>query len=255
MLKWVKISSLSIRNMQTQPSRIDIWKMFNRIAPRYDLLNRILSLGLDGPWRSRVGKYLQGEKNLKVLDLATGTGDLLLALFSSNGNIASAVGLDMSPEMLAIAEKKIARCNLANSINLVLADISEIPFSDGSFDAVTMAFGIRNVPDIDTALRQMHRVLKPGGMALVLEFSLPENIVMRKLFLLYLRTFVPAIGAILSGDHKAYRYLNKTVETFLSREELCQAMRNAGFGNVNVVPMTFGVACIYYGEKLASGSF
>ncbi len=238
-------------NAQTQPSREDIWKMFDRIASRYDLLNRILSLGLDGSWRRRVGKYLPEGKNLKILDLATGTGDLLLALFSSENKISSAVGLDMSSEMLAIAEKKITKNNLRDSIGLVRADAVQIPFPDYSFDAVTIAFGIRNVPDINIALKQMYRVLKPQGRILILEFSLPENIVMRNLFLLYLRTFVPAVGAIISGDYKAYRYLNKTVETFLSRGELCRAMRNAGFNNVNVVPMTFGVACIYYGEKSA----
>jgi demethylmenaquinone methyltransferase/2-methoxy-6-polyprenyl-1,4-benzoquinol methylase len=238
--------------MQTQISRVDVWKMFDRIAPRYDILNRILSLGLDSGWRRRVGKYLPEEKHLKILDLATGTGDLLLALYSNSGNISSAVGLDLSAEMLAIAEKKITRRNLSNSINLVLADVAQIPFPENSFDAVTIAFGIRNVTDINIALRQISRVLKPGGRVIILEFSLPENIVMRKLFLLYLRTFVPAVGAIICGDYKAYRYLNKTVETFLSREELCQAMRNAEFINVNVVPMTFGVACIYYGDKPAS---
>jgi demethylmenaquinone methyltransferase/2-methoxy-6-polyprenyl-1,4-benzoquinol methylase len=238
--------------MQIQPSRVDIWKMFDRIAPRYDLLNRILSLGLDGFWRRRVGKYLPEKKHLKVLDLATGTGDLLLALFSSNGNISSAVGLDMSPEMLAIAEKKIAKHNLRNAVSLVRADAAEIPFADGSYDAVTVAFGIRNVPDANAVLKKMYRVLKSGGRTLILEFSLPENIVMKKLFLLYLRTFVPAVGAVISGDYKAYRYLNKTVETFLSREELCQAMRNAGFVNVTVAAMTFGVAYIYCGDKPAS---
>jgi demethylmenaquinone methyltransferase/2-methoxy-6-polyprenyl-1,4-benzoquinol methylase len=190
-------------------------------------------------------------KNLKVLDLATGTGDLLLALFAGSANIASAVGLDMSAKMLAIAEKKIARLNLSNSIDLVRADASEIPFADGSFDAVTVAFGIRNVPDINLALRQMYRVLKISGRVIILEFSLPENIMMRNLVLLYLRTFVPAVGAVIAANYKAYRYLDETVETFLSREELCQAIRNAGFTNVKVVPMTFGVTCIYYGDKSA----
>jgi demethylmenaquinone methyltransferase/2-methoxy-6-polyprenyl-1,4-benzoquinol methylase len=241
--------------MQSNPSRINVWKMFDRIAPRYDLLNRILSLGLDGPWRRRVGKYLPEGKNVRVLDLATGTGDLLLALFSSENKISSAVGLDMSAEMLAIAEKKIVKSNLQDSISFVRADAAQIPFPENSFDAVTMAFGIRNVSDIDMALRQMQRVLKPSGQALILEFSLPENIVMRNLFLLYLRTFVPLVGAIISGDCNAYRYLNKTVETFLSREELCQAMRNAGFINVKVAPMTFGVACIYCGGKPARQVF
>jgi demethylmenaquinone methyltransferase/2-methoxy-6-polyprenyl-1,4-benzoquinol methylase len=235
--------------MQLQPSRVDVWKMFDRIAPRYDLLNRILSLGLDGPWRRRARKYLPKGKNLKVLDLATGTGDLLLALFSNKNKISSAVGLDMSEEMLAIAENKIAGSNLQDLISLVRADAAEIPFADNNFDTVTIAFGIRNVPDINITLGQMYRVLKPSGRVLILEFALPENIVIKNLFLIYLRTFVPAIGALVSGDYKAYRYLNKTVETFLCREELCRAMRNAGFINVKVVPMTFGVACIYCGEK------
>ncbi len=156
-----------------------------------------------------------------------------------------------APEKSQRSRPTYSRQNLQNAVSLVRADAAEIPFTDGSFDAVIIAFGIRNVTDINIALRQICQVLKPGGRAIILEFSLPENIVIRKLFLLYLRTFVPAVGAVISGDYKAYRYLNKTVETFLNREELCQAMRNAEFINVNVVPMTFGVACIYYGDKPA----
>jgi demethylmenaquinone methyltransferase / 2-methoxy-6-polyprenyl-1,4-benzoquinol methylase len=233
----------------TQPSRIGVWKMFDRIAPRYDILNRILSFGLDISWRRRVARCLPDRKDLKVLDLATGTGDLPLSLLSNSQNIASIVGLDMSPEMLAIAERKIAKQNLRNVIGLVHADAVEIPFADNSFDAVTIAFGIRNVPDINIALREMYRVLKPAGKIIILEFSLPENIVMKTLFLLYLKTFVPVVGAIISGDYKAYRYLNKTVETFLSRKELCLLMQNAGFMNVNIIPMTSCIACIYCGDK------
>ncbi len=236
----------------SQNCRTNIWKMFDRIAPRYDILNRILSLGLDMSWRYKTGKYLNSNKGLKILDLATGTGEMLIAMLSSNQNISYAVGLDMSPKMLAIAEKKITGLNLAHRARLIQADVAKIPFAENSFDIVTTAFGIRNVPDVAAALAEMHRVLKPGGRAIILEFSLPENIVLRKLFLLYLRIFVPAVGAIISGDYWAYRYLNKSVETFLSREELCQIMRSAGFTNVNVAPMTFGVACIYYGDKPAS---
>ena len=251
MLRWVKYKC-SDHNKQSQPSRVGIWKMFDRIAPRYDLLNKILSLGLDGFWRRRAGKYLPERKDLRVLDLATGTGDLLLMLLANHKNISSAVGLDMSPEMLAIAEKKIAGHNLQGSISLVCADITEIPFPENSFDAVTIAFGIRNVSDVNIALSQTYRVLKPGGRVIILEFSLPDNSLMKNLFLLYLRTFVPAVGAIISGDSEAYRYLNKTVETFLSREELCKYMQNAGFISVNAVPITFGTVCIYNGEKSVS---
>lgn len=237
--------------MQIQPSRIDSWKMFGRISPRYDLLNGLLSLGLDGSWRRSIGKYLPQRKDLKILDLATGTGGLLLAILSNTDNIASAVGLDMSAKMLAIAENKIAERNLQNSISLVRADAAEIPFTENSFDAVTMAFGIRNVVDVNLVLKQMYKVLKPNGKAVILEFALPENFLLKKIFLFYLRIFVPAIGAIISGDRGAYKYLNQTVETFLTRKELQLAMKDAGFSNLNVVPMTFGVACIYCGDKPA----
>jgi len=235
--------------MESGPSHIDIYKMFDRIAGRYDLLNGILSFGLDSLWRRSAAKYLKPKNSLEVLDLATGTGDLLISLISHQQNIRHAVGIDMSENMLTIAKKKIGSANLSDRITLIRADTARIPFADNSFDAVTIAFGIRNMPDIDIILKEMYRVLRPSGTALILEFALPEKTFLRKLFLFYLRNIVPFVGGVISGNRNAYRYLNQTIETFPFGEDFCNIMRKAGFANTKTTPLTFGIACLYTGDK------
>lgn len=238
-------------------SRIGIDRMFDRIAPRYDLLNRILSFGTDVLWRRRLAGLLnsstafatKGRRNLKILDVATGTGDLLLSLFSAGVDISSSIGIDISAKMLAIAEKKIRFRNAAGGITLKQANACKVPFADNSFDVVTIAFGIRNVADAAAGLKEMHRVLKPDGKVLILEFSIPQNRLIRSFYLLYLRNIVPLVGRILSGDGYAYRYLGRTIEAFPSGDDFCAIVRTAGFVNVKPIPMTFGVATIYKGEK------
>jgi demethylmenaquinone methyltransferase/2-methoxy-6-polyprenyl-1,4-benzoquinol methylase len=237
-------------SINTELSRVDSYKMFDRIAGRYDLLNRIFSLGLHSRWRRKVADYLPKGDNLKLLDLATGTGDLLLKLVSKSSKISSTVGLDMSANMLEIAKHKILARNLSEGVNLVRADAVEVPFGDNSFDVATIAFGIRNVTDVSTALKQMHRVLKPGGRAIVLEFSLPKNFLLRKLYLFYLRNIIPFFGSLISADSYAYRYLGRTIETFPFGRDFCVLMENAGFKNVKAVPLTFGAVSIYYGDKI-----
>lgn len=234
---------------EPQSSPEDIRAMFDRIAHRYDFLNRLLSFGQSDVWRRRMARYLRDDRPIRLLDLATGTGDQLLALARKRYNMIGGVGLDLSNNMLEIGRAKIARKGLENIFQMQKGDATEIPFGDESFDAATITFGIRNVRDVDRALSEMHRVLKTGGRALILEFSIPRNRIIRKLYLFYFRTMLPRIGGLISGDKNAYGYLNQTVESFPYGEEFCALMRKAGFVRVAAHPMTFGVATVYVGDK------
>lgn len=231
------------------PPRQKVWEMFDRIAPRYDLLNRLLSFRRDVAWRNAMARHLPDRDHMLVLDLATGTGDQLLALRKRCDRISRGIGMDMSEGMLAFGREKIRDRGLTGQLELRTGDATDIPLPDATFDALTMSFGIRNVVDVPKALREMVRVLKPGGRALILEFSLPANRVVRAGHLFYLRRVLPAVGALVSGDGYAYRYLNQTIETFPYGEAFCSLMREAGFASAIPHPLTFGVATIYQGDK------
>jgi demethylmenaquinone methyltransferase/2-methoxy-6-polyprenyl-1,4-benzoquinol methylase len=231
------------------PSRKEVWKMFDRIAHRYDLLNRLLSAGQDVIWRKKVGKFLPQKETLHVLDVATGTADLLIYMRETNPAVQSGVGIDMAEQMLAIGREKLTKKGIEKQFTLRTGNAEAIPFSDNQFDAATISFGIRNVTDVPKALREMQRVLKKGGRALILEFSLPENKLLRSLYLFYFRNILPKIGGLISGDFYAYKYLNNTVETFPYGKDFCKLMSDAGFKNVQMHPLTFGIATIYYGDK------
>lgn len=232
-----------------EPSRQRAWQMFDRIAHRYDLLNRLLSFGRDVAWRRRMAHRLPDAHRLRILDLATGTADVLLFLDAQSGRVARGVGVDMSAGMLAEGREKVMRAGSAHTLALVRGDATSIPLASGTFDVVTIAFGVRNVVDVDVALREMRRVLRPGGRALVLEFSLPRNPLIRIPYLFYFRHILPRVGGLISGDAGAYRYLNRTVETFPYGEAFCAVMTAAGFDRVNAEPLTFGVATLYVGEN------
>ena len=231
------------------PSRDDVWKMFNRISPRYDLLNRLLSFGRDVSWRKKMARYLPAGDQLHVLDVATGTADVILSLFRHNPRVFRAVGVDMAERMLEIGRQKIYEHYLEKVVELQRADATRLPFPDNLFDAVTIAFGIRNLSDVVKGLREMWRVVKPGGRVLILEFSLPARKWIRQLYLLYFRHVLPRVGGWLSGDSYAYRYLNETVENFPYGESFCQLLEEVHFQNIRMKPLTFGVATLYYGEK------
>lgn len=222
--------------------------MFDRIAPRYDLLNRVLSGGIDVRWRRKIARLLPPGDRLRLLDVATGTADQILFLMDRAPQIAEAVGIDMAEHMLERGRVKIARRGIDRPIVLKRGDALAIPEPDASFDVCTISFGIRNVTDVLAGLREMRRVLKPGGRAFVLEFSQPEAPWFRAIYFFYLRRILPRIGGWMSGDREAYRYLNVTIETFPSGEAFCALMRQAGFANVRAIPLTMGIASIYVGD-------
>lgn len=237
------------KQSEKKPSRAEVWKMFDRIAHRYDLLNRLLSLGQDVVWRRRVARHLPEYSGQHILDLATGTGDLIISIFEKSDRVKSGVGIDMAERMLEFGRPKLVKRNLDALITLQKGDATAIPFSDACFDAVTIAFGIRNVNDVRKGLQEMWRILKPGGRAIILEFSLPENRLVRRVYLFYFRNILPRIGGMISGDSYAYRYLNETVESFPYGAEFCRLMEESGFVKVQMTPLTFGIATIYQGDK------
>lgn len=245
----VAIKHSHIDSAVSSPSRHDVHRMFDRIARRYDLLNRMFSLGQDVVWRKKVAILLAKHKSESVLDLATGTADVLLSCFKHNQFMRSGVGIDLSGEMLEVGSRKLEKAELSGKTILVRADALSLPFCDNSFDATTIGFGIRNVMDVDQALKEMRRVLKTGGKSFILEFALPTNPVMRRIFLIYLRSFIPLIGGIVSGNNRAYKYFDETVETFSYGEEFMKLMIKAGFKEVKMHRLTCGVAMIYEGTK------
>lgn len=231
-----------------EPSRHEIWKMFNALSPTYDRTNFVLSLGLDQRWRKQVAKYLPARGHLKILDLATGTADQLIALFDAKASIRSAVGIDLAADMMAIGRQKVDGKFYGKRIQFVEADAQKLPFPENHFDAATFSFGIRNVPSPLTALQEAHRVLTPFGRCLILEFSLPKRPI-RWGYLLYLRYILPWIGGLLSKDPAAYRYLNQTIEGFPHGQAFLALMSQAGFKQVRAYSMALGGVTLYVGEK------
>jgi len=231
-------------------SRQQVWRMFDRIAHRYDLLNHLLSFGQDFAWRKKLIGFLPERNNQIILDLATGTGDVLLSILNRSTKISRAYGVDMARNMLKKGQQKIAEKGLQDQIYLFPADAMALPFALDSFDVVTIAFGIRNVVDVEHTLKEIYRVLKTHGKVLILEFSLPENPFLCKIYLFYFRKILPLIGGVISGDFSAYQYLNRTVEKFPHGAAFLQHLVMAGFTNVRNFPLTFGVATIYTGDKV-----
>jgi demethylmenaquinone methyltransferase/2-methoxy-6-polyprenyl-1,4-benzoquinol methylase len=225
--------------------------MFDTISPRYDLLNRLLSLGMDASWRRALARQLPQGHNLEILDLATGTADVLLTMCRENANITSARGIDRARKMLDIGQAKIEKAGLDRKIILSEGDANKIPFEDRRFDAVSISFGIRNVEDPRVVLGEMFRVLKPGGKALILEFSLPKNRFIRAGHLFYLRQIVPLAGHLVAGNYRAYKYLNQTIEQFPYGDAFENLMIGAGFTKTRTSPLLFGAASVYRGERPA----
>lgn len=229
--------------------KTESWKIFNLISGRYDLLNRLLSLGMDLSWRKRMIDLIPQERTVRLLDIATGTADVAIAAVEARPNIYSAVGLDMAEAMLKIGREKVEKKDFAKKILLQHGDAQQLPFGDNTFDALTIAFGIRNIPDLRQALMEMYRVTKPGGQALILEFSIPQNPLWRLGYIIYLRVIVPVVGFLFSGNFRAYKYLNQTIEQFPYGERFCKILRQMGFARVSATPLFGGVATVYAAEK------
>ncbi|HMP71899.1 MAG TPA: bifunctional demethylmenaquinone methyltransferase/2-methoxy-6-polyprenyl-1,4-benzoquinol methylase UbiE [Kiritimatiellia bacterium] len=229
-------------------SRDGVWSMFDRIAPRYDCINRLLSFRKDVVWRRRVARLLPREREIEVLDLATGTADQLFALVDRGLIIRRGVGIDLSERMLEVGRRKIEARGLGDRLELRSGDAMALPFPDQSFDAVTMSFGIRNVVDVLETLKEIRRVLRPGGRALILEFSIPPSVSIRRFYFCYLRWTLPLLGRVISGDPYAYRYLNLTIEDFPHGAAFSELMLNAGFARASVHQQTLGIAAIYEGN-------
>ena len=222
--------------------------MFTAIAERYDLLNHVLSMNIDRRWRGQLVRAAGAGKGARVLDAATGTADVAIE-FARHTRADSIVGVDRSSGMLEVGERKLERLGLGGRVELMECDVLELPFPDGSFDAVTIAFGLRNLPDYARGIDEMTRVLKPGGKLLVLEFFPPRRGLFLKAYRLYLGKVLPVAGGLISGSRDAYRYLASSIESFLSREEMEQHMRASGLTDVHPQRLTGGIAFIYSGQK------
>lgn len=222
--------------------------MFNRIAFRYDFLNRFLSFGVDIGWRKKVVRMVTADAPTSILDVATGTGDLAIMLARANPR-AEITGVDLSPDMLAAGRKKVAEKGIANIVAMVEGDAEHLPFADETFDTVTVAFGVRNFENIPAGLAEINRVLKTGGKMYVLEFAMPKSKIFGTLFHFYFRRLLPFIGGLVSGEHKAYRYLQQSVEAFPYGERFTALMEETGFVENSRHGMTDDLAIIYRGIK------
>lgn len=225
-----------------------IAKMFSSIAPRYDLLNRLLSLGTDRRWRREAVGWTKPEKGGTHLDVATGTADVALEIFRQKGNGAWVAGVDLSCDMMRIGRTKASRAGLASRLAFVLAPGEALPFRDDAFDSASIAFGIRNVVHRDRGLREMCRVVKPGGRVVVLEFSQPESALFGTVYRFYFTRVLPRLGGLLSRG-SAYSYLPDSVQEFPPPREFAEMMREAGCDPVTFRPLTCGIVTLYVGVK------
>ena len=221
-----------------------IGQLFDRIAATYDGLNHGLSLNIDRCWRRKTVKHMQPAEH--VLDVAIGTADLTIEMFRQ-GITQQVTGLDLSDKMMAIGEEKCAKRKL--NTTFVHGNAQEMPFAEASFEGVTCAFGCRNFSDLDAGLKEMYRVLKPGGQVTILEFSYPANRFVRALYDLYFTRILPGIGRIVSRDKTAYTYLNRSVKSFCWGEAFVQHLHAAGFRHEQFTPLSFGIATIYTASK------
>lgn len=224
-----------------------VGKLFDSIAHRYDFLNHLLSLGIDKYWRKKAIARLAGVKTDFILDIATGTGDLAIA--ATHLPHEKIIGIDISKNMLRLAEKKVKKKGLHNRIFFQEGSGEHLPFPDETFDVTMVAFGVRNFENLRGGLAEMHRVLKKNGVALILEFSKPRSFLFSRLYSFYFKRILPLVGGTISNHKEAYRYLPNTVMEFPDREDFSLLLGNSGFNKVSFQPLTFGIATFYLAEK------
>ena len=231
-----------------QTKKEEVREMFDNIAPKYDLLNHTLSMSIDRVWRRRVVGEVRRAKPGRILDVATGTGDLAIAMARRIRDV-QVLGVDLSEQMLAVARRKIEARGLDGRIVLDRGDAERLAVADASVDVATVAFGVRNFGDLGAGLRELARTIKPGGKVVILEFSRPRNRVFRALYEFYSYKILPRIGGLVSRDKRAYEYLPASVGEFTAPEEFMGMMARAGFRNCRARSQSFGIAQIYIGER------
>jgi demethylmenaquinone methyltransferase/2-methoxy-6-polyprenyl-1,4-benzoquinol methylase len=224
-----------------------IAKMFDTISNEYDDLNRVISFGIDIKWRKKVVQIISKKEPTNILDIATGTGDLAINLTQTNAN--QIIGLDISEGMLDVGRKKIAKKQLNNTIDMIVGDSENLPFDDNSFDAITVAFGVRNFENLEIGLAEILRVLKPKGVFVVLETSVPVKFPFKQGYYIYTKALLPLIGRLFSKDKSAYRYLSESASKFPYGQAFNNILNKTGFINSKALPQTFGVATIYTATK------
>ncbi len=222
--------------------------MFDNIAPKYDFLNQLLSMGIHKGWRKKAVKILIPSQPKTILDVATGTGDFAIEA-NKRLNAEKIIGVDISEGMMKIGREKLKAKNLDHKIELKSGDSENLPFADNSFDAITVGFGVRNFENLEKGMAGMFRVLKPGGTLVVLEFSRPRKFPIKQLYNFYFNRVTPFIGKMFSKDNRAYKYLPESVNAFPDGEKFIEIMKKTGFSSADWQPLTFGIASIYKGQK------
>ncbi|MEQ8624098.1 MAG: bifunctional demethylmenaquinone methyltransferase/2-methoxy-6-polyprenyl-1,4-benzoquinol methylase UbiE [Vicingaceae bacterium] len=222
-------------------------EMFDNISHRYDFLNHFLSLGIDKLWRKKAVKLLKKDSPKRILDVATGTGDFALECLSLQPE--KVIGVDISKGMLQKGQEKVEKKNKSEIVELIYGDSENLPFENDSFDAITVAFGVRNFENLEVGLSEMKRVLRKGGKAVVLEFSKPKAFPIKQIYNLYFQRILPGIGKKVSKDASAYTYLPASVEAFPEGKAFEQILKNVGFQVIKTYPLFFGISSIYFVEK------
>jgi len=224
-----------------------VTQMFDTISKNYDGLNRVISFGIDVKWRERVVSILKKKQPKNILDIATGTGDLAINLVKTGAR--KITGLDISPGMLEVGKEKIVKKNLDDTIDMIVGDSEDLPFSENTFDAVTVAFGVRNFENLEKGLTEIYRVLKPTGTFIVLETSVPTKTPFKQGYYFYTKKILPRIGKLFSKDDVAYKYLSESAAVFPYGEAFNNILRKIGFIAIENKPQTLGVASIYVATK------
>jgi demethylmenaquinone methyltransferase/2-methoxy-6-polyprenyl-1,4-benzoquinol methylase len=222
-------------------------RMFNSISGRYDFLNHFLSMGIDIAWRKKAIRLLSASKPRLILDVATGTGDFAIEALALNPD--RVIGVDISDGMLDVGRKKLTDRKLDDRIELLNGDSEKLPFEDNFFDAVIVAFGVRNFENLELGLSEMLRVVKPGGQVVILEFSRPSKFPMKQLYNVYFTAILPTIGRWVSRDSSAYRYLPESVKAFPDGVDFLNVLSGVGYKNPQCDPLTFGISSLYWGSK------
>lgn len=231
----------------TLKKKQQVEQMFDTISENYDGLNRVISLGTDQSWRRKVIQLVKDTGAKHILDVATGTGDLAIAM--AHKEVDKIIGLDISKGMLSVGAKKIAKKNLSDKIEMVQADSEDMPYEDNTFDAITVAFGVRNFENLEKGLSEIKRVLKPNGLFVVLETSVPTKFPFKQGYKLYSNFILPGLGKLFSKDKDAYGYLSESAQEFPFGEEFQEILNDTGFSGTQFFPQTFGVATIYVATK------